>query len=703
MDSQYFVAGVTVIMVATVVMGFVGAIGSGYPLAVLGPRSGVAPVYAGMIASIVIAMPSEAGPEETFSTVIAGMMVATAVTGLTLFLLGHYRLGGLVRYIPYPVMGGFFAGIGYIFLVGGISVATNLPLDTETLARQIEPSVLMLSIPAAAFATITYIVNSRFGHWAIMPGAIVVAMVAFYVVLHISGLSMDDARLAGYLPDLQGATVSFPVLGVEAFEAVNWSAILPEVSAMATIAILSAIMLLLDVSGAEIVTNTDIDPDKELKVAGAANILNGAIGGFAGVHSASETALALKLGAKSRLMGVTFAAVTMVAIVIGTDMIGAVPSFILGGLLGFLGLGFFVDWVWKTRKDLPLMDYLVILAILVVIATIGLLEGVAFGFVVAVILFVITYSRLGVIKAEISGADHTSHVVRKLETREILNAEGARILIVKLQGFIFFGTADSMWATIRTRLTTNADTSDRQAIDYLVLDFEHVSRLDSSAIQTFLKLLRLAKRSDLALILTALNPREHARLAGVNFFSTEKSDDETKSRLAFDSLDEGVAWCETDILAHHEFKLETMQEPLNQRLAQMLENEAAADAIAPYFEKITAEAGTVLFRQGDLGDSLYILNSGCASVSLTTASVGERVIRIYLEGTLLGEMALYSQEPRSATVRIDEDSVLFKLPIDHFVAMQEELPLAAGLFHAHVVRLLSERLARANRELQQLS
>jgi len=59
------------------------------------------------------------------ATIIAAFMITTMITGLFLLLLGRLKLGNLVRYIPYPVSGGFFAGIGYIFVEGGITVATS--------------------------------------------------------------------------------------------------------------------------------------------------------------------------------------------------------------------------------------------------------------------------------------------------------------------------------------------------------------------------------------------------------------------------------------------------------------------------------------------------------------------------------------------------------------------------------------------------
>ncbi|MGJ3260148.1 MAG: SulP family inorganic anion transporter [Rhodospirillales bacterium] len=708
LPALYYLTGVTILLVATAICALVGAFFSGFWGAVIGPRSGIAPAYAGMVAAIAATMQtSGADPAATFATVIASMMTATAATGVILYLLGQFQLGGLVRYIPYPVMGGFFAGIGLIFLQGGTEVSVGLPLTAETLDRYLSQDGIRLLGPAFAFGLVTYLLQRRTGHWAVMPGTIVVAIGAFYAMLGSQSLALGDAIAAGWLPDVREASSHWPPLSFADIARIEWPLILSESGSIATIAMLSAIILLLEVSGVEIVGDCEIDPNRELKAAGAANVGNGFLGGFAGVHSASETALAVKMGAGSRVMGLAFAAGILATIALGTGFIGLIPNFVLGGLLVFLGLNFLVDWLWRNRRDIPKVDYLLILAILLVIATAGLLEGIAFGIAVATVLFVISYSRLGIIKAELNGRDHSSHVVRGIESRDLLAEEARRIHIVKLQGFIFFGTADSLLETLRRRLNEG-----NEPTDYLILDFKHVSRIDTSAVQAFAKLKRLAERNNLAVVLTDLAEREYARLDHIGFFTDYMSTTplratggtpDSRPRFALPFLDDGVAWCEEDILYRKSARRAGEAIPLEDQLTEVMGSRNAAARIAPYFEVLDMEAGAFLFYQGDPGDGLYMLSEGVASVVLGGDGGAERAIRIFQRGTLLGEMAIYTQAPRTAAVRVDEDSRLFRLSLDGFEAMQREAPRAAGLFHSYVVRLLAERLDRANREIQQLS
>ena len=129
------------------------------------PRSGLAPVFAAIVAGLYSLM-SDAGASVILPTLLMGIMVTSAVTGLFLILLGQLKLGNLVRYIPYPVMGGFFAGIGYIFIRGGLTVAMG---NTPGLNTLTDSHLIALGLPAIVFALVLYVVQNRIDHWSSFP------------------------------------------------------------------------------------------------------------------------------------------------------------------------------------------------------------------------------------------------------------------------------------------------------------------------------------------------------------------------------------------------------------------------------------------------------------------------------------------------------------------------------------------------------
>ena len=181
---------------------------------------------------------------------------------------------------------------------------------------------------------------------------------------------------------------------------------------------------------------------------------------------------------------------------------------VLGGVVVLLGLSFLVDWVLDARTRMPRRDYLVVLLILVSVAALGFLPGVAVGLVAAIALFVVDYSRIDVVKHTLSGATLHSSVDRDPRQNEILRREGGSIHILELQGFVFFGTANSLLERIRER----AGDAEQPRLHYLIIDFRRVNGLDSSAALAFDRIEQLAEADGFQLVYTAAGPKTLGRL-----------------------------------------------------------------------------------------------------------------------------------------------------------------------------------------------
>src|SRR5207302_6300063 len=102
--------------------------------------------------------------------------------------------------------------------------------------------------------------------------------------------------------------------------------------------------------------------------------------------------------------------------------------------------------------------------------------------------------------------------------------------------------------------------------------------------------------------------------------------------------------------------------------------------------------GSVIFEQGDDGDSLYIMASGRAKVAIKDEEGREKILSVYGEGDCFGEMALLSDQPRSATVTVVGDAEALRLPKEAF-----ERFLASNLnVMRQFVNLMSKRLAETS-------
>jgi SulP family sulfate permease len=687
-DQRLMVPGIAILLIGTLVTGLGGTLFSGYKAVVCSPRNGLIPVFAVIVSSIYVSFGSEysIGAE---ATIIVAIMVTTTFAGLFLLLLGRLKLGNLVRYIPYPVTGGFFAGIGYIFIQGGLTVASGRDANLGALT---DPQFIQLVTPAVVLALCLIIGKMFRDNRLSVPGILLLSVLLFYGVLAMGGISREQAAENGLLPIIESAGTLVPIFHWEYLQEVKWIAIWEQLGGIVVVALLCSMMLLLDVSGIELLAKQDLNPDHELEVMGYTNVVNGMLGGFPGVHDASDTALVDRLGGKDRLMGIVNSLLVAAAILAGTEFMELVPTFLLGGLLIYVGLEFLIDWVWKARDELPLSDYVVVILILVVIIFSDILQGVTFGFFVAIILFVVNYSKLSVIKIETNGSDHASNVDRDLETRELLNKEGHRVLIMVLQGFIFFGTADKLITAIRNRIME----LEGSKFDFLVLDFHHVSQLDTSAIVTFSKLAQLSDRIGFHIVISSADEKSIKQLVKHGFFTFG---DQPLERHYKDQLDTAVDWCERRILQDLNLNDEEKNLDLHDVLGRIAYEEADVKLLANFFAVENRKAGEYLFKEGDSGESLYFVGSGTVVVVLKIPRQAERILRKYKAGAILGEMAIYTGENRTASVRIENDACLFRLDKEKLEEMSRRFPASTAALHTYIVKVLSERLARANRNL----
>lgn len=687
-DPRLMVPGIAVLLMGTLVTGLGGSLFSDHKAVICSPRNGLVPVFAVMVSSIYISFDSQYSIAAE-ATIIAAIMVSTVVVGLFLLLLGRLKLGNLVRYIPYPVTGGFFAGIGYIFIQGGLTVAGGEQPSFEAVSNS---EFIQLVTPAVALA-LCLIMGKMFRDNALsVPAILFAAGLIFYAVLFLNEIGLDEAAANGLLPAIESTGSLIPVFNWDYVQEIRWMVIMEQADSIVVVALLCSVMLLLDVSGIELLAQKDLNPDHELQVMGYTNVVNGALGGFPGVHDVSDTALVETLGGKGRLTGFIYSTLMVAAILAGAEFMKIVPTFLLGGLLIYVGLEFLIDWVWKARDELPLSDYVVVILILIVIILSDILKGVTFGFFVAIILFVVNYSKLSVIKIETNGSDHASNVDRDLETRELLNKEGNRVLILVLQGFIFFGTADKLITSIRNRIKD----PEAYKVDFLVLDFHHVSQLDTSAIITFSKLAQLSDREGFHIVISGADDGSLKQLVKHGFFTFG---DQEWERVYKEQLDTAVDWCERSILA--DLKIDTGEHKLALAdvLGRIAYEESDVKLLSDFFVTENRKAGEYLFNEGDKGESLYFVGSGTVLVVLKALNQKERILRKYKSGTILGEMAIYTGENRTASVRIEEDAQLFRLDKEKLEEMSRKFPASTAALHTYIVRVLAERLGRANRNL----
>jgi sulfate permease, SulP family len=678
--------GIGMALFAALVFLVVVAVGSSLPGAIGSVQDVTAAVL--VVVAAGVAAQFQPGDPRLVGTVIAAVAITSLLTGLTLWVLGALRLGQLVRFVPYPVIGGFLAGTGWLLLTGGLGLLASRDVPLRNLGIWTDQSFLLLVLPGIAIALVL-LLGIRLGAGTnFLPIVCVAAIVLFYAVV-LLGPGVSAAEDGGWLlgPFPEGALWP-PDLALLA--AIDVEAIVSQVVGIITVVVLSAMALLLTISGLELSTGRELELDRELRVAGIANVVAAAGGGIPGYHGLSLTNLAYRTGAAVRATGLVAAGIVAVTLVFSGEIVALAPRPVVGGLVVFLGLAFLVEWLIDGWSRLLRTDYAVVVLILVVIATVGFLQGVAVGIAATIVLFLVSYTRADVVRHALDGAAYPSQVDRPPEDIERLAELGGAITILELQGFLFFGTAHRLLDLIRERLQESD-----QGVAFLVLDFRHVTGLDSSTVMSFQKAAQLALRHDATIVLSGLRGRVAEQVERGELAELDRVRVETE-------LDRAVQWCEDQLLASRRDAGADAITSLRERLSADLGSPELAERLLDYLDREEVAAGEVVIAQGERSRALYFLESGTLTAVLADAKGHTRRLRTMMPGTVVGEVAMYLDTPRSASVVAETDSVVSRLSGDALDRMQHDDPDLASALHQLLARQLASRLASTLRTIESL-
>jgi sulfate permease, SulP family len=606
---------------------------------------------------------------DVFLTVIAATLVVTILCGVVFVALGTLRLGNLVRFVPYPVVGGFLAGTGWLLLKGGLYVASGVEVHLRTIGLMLRSGSLKHWLPALAFGVILLLAVRIVQKPLVIPIVLAVGLALFAIGMLVTGSSIDTAREGSWLLGPFESARLWQPWTLRALSGADWSAVLGQWTGIVTAVLVAAIAILFNISGTEIVLHRDLDTNRELRDAGVLNVVSGALGGIPGYHALSLTALAERMSVDARAAGLVASLVPLAAVVFGASVIELIPRMIVGGVLVFLGLAFIVEWVWDKRRTLPKVEYVVALVILAGIIGKGFLFGVVIGLVLAIVLFAINYGRTELVHEVAFGETFRSNVDRPPDEREALRTQGDRVQILRVSGFVFFGAASGLLERIRKRVESGS-------LRFLLVDLRRATGMDSSAVMSFRKVAQLAQANGFELVFAGVPEPVMERLQRGGVVASE-------GVVRFEpDLDRGLQWCEDGLLQGA-----GVADGPSDALAGM------PQGLMRYLSRESLPEGAVLIRQNEPPDDVFVLEAGRLQVEMVTPE-GTRVrLRTVLPGVVVGEIALYSGVPRTADVVAERPSVVLRLSRPSIEQMEAAEPELAASLHRWLATTLSERLS----------
>jgi SulP family sulfate permease len=265
---------------------------------------------------------------------------------------------------------------------------------------------------------------------------------------------------------------------------------------------------------------------------------------------------------------------------------------------------------------------------------------------------------------------------------EVLHAQGASVLVVELQGALFFGSAE--------RLAQIVDSETARNTTVLLLELRRITEIDSTG----------------ARILGDIDAALGAR--GIRLALVLSGRTETAARLAdifrhdrfYPDIDRAIEWAEDELLQNAGAGSST-ELPLDRIPLLRDFSPDQTGRLRDWLEPVAWSAGHIIFRHGDPGSSLYLVTRGRASVHLLHDDGDIRLVT-FAAGAVFGELALLDRGPRSATITVDEDLAGFGLSEASFATLCQQQPDIAIKLLSALGRELSVRVRYANMTILQL-
>lgn len=467
-------------LLGAIVVGIVAALFGGTPAQVSGPTGPMTVVIAGMVAS---------------TTGDARLVfLAIILSGLLQIAFGVFRLGGLIHYIPYPVISGFMSGIGVIIVVLQLPQALGAPAvgNPVDAVKALPEAVGNLNGAALAIAAATIAIIYLMPRLTkVVPGTLV-ALIAMTVVAFAAGLEV---------PKLGEIPTGRPRLTIGG--GIDWS-MLPLVIAPAfTLALLASIDSLLTSLVADNVTKTKHDSNRELIGQGIGNLAAGLLGGLPGAGATMRTVVNVRSGGRGPLAG-AFHGVFLLAVLLGLSPLAAqIPHPVLAGILITVGIGIIDYKGLKHLTKVPVGDAAVMATVLVLTVFVDLITAVGVGMVMASLLLMKRVSD-----EDPATPSPLAELVGRLPwIPEMDLPEEVRdgIHVVHVEGSLFFGNAGQLQRRLRglTHLRV------------IVLDMERCRYVDQSGAYALAELVEELALSETTVVIAGLGEQPTRVLARV--------------------------------------------------------------------------------------------------------------------------------------------------------------------------------------------
>lgn len=480
------------------------------PLSIaLALASGVEPacgVYTAIAAGFVVSLLGGsriqiAGPTAAFATIVAGIVasqgmdglfLATIMAGIMLILMGIFKLGGLIKFIPYTITTGFTSGIAVTILVGqikdflGITYADGVkPIETiEKLAANIEAigTFRWEALLVGAVCLAILIFYPKFEKR--IPPSLIAVIAGVLMVKYIPGLD-NGVSTIGELYTIPAGLPKVDFAGMD-FSFAKIAAVFPDAF---TIAILAAIESLLSCVVADSMVNSKHNPNAELVAQGAGNIASVLFGGIPATGAIARTAANANNGGRTPISGMVHSVVLLLVLLFMMPYAGLIPMPTIAAILFMVAYNM-SEWrkFVSVVKTAPKSDMIVMLATFILTVIFDLVIAIEVGMILAAMLFMKRMSE----ETAVTGWKYVDAENDKDSLD--LKVVPQNVRVYEISGPMFFGAADKI-----------LDVTFKDFTRCLVLRMRAVPAIDATAMNSLENLYKKCKAKNIELVLSHVN------------------------------------------------------------------------------------------------------------------------------------------------------------------------------------------------------
>jgi sulfate permease, SulP family len=680
-------------ILGTTALGLVASLAGGTKRLITAPCAPAAAV----LSAFVIQQVALGTPD---TTVLLLLVVLALMTGVLQVVFGFVGLGGLIKYMPYPVVSGYLSGVGLIIIGSQVPKFLGAPTGATVWHALTAPAMWLWQSIVIGIVTIAVMVLAPRVTKAV-PAAILALLAGTACYF---GLSLiDPAMLVLDKNPLVIGAMGGSGGGFTESMAARWQGVqglgLGDLRGLLVPALTLAVLLSIDTLKTCVVldalTRSRHNSNRELIGQGLGNVTASLIGGMPGAGQMGATMVNMSSGAISRMSGVIEGVLALIAFLLLGNLIAWVPVAALAAILIVVGVRMIDRHSLQFLKSKStIFDFAVILAVVTVALTVGLIPASATGVLLAIVLFIREQIGGQIVRRKIYGNQSFSKQIRLHDDMTILEQRGDQAVIFELQGSLFFGTANQMYTNLEPEI---------KARKYILLDMARVQTIDVTAAHMLEQIRDMMAEKGGFLVFAKLphnlpSGRDMQQYIDQMGLAPYKS-----AARIFDELDAAQEWVENRILK--EAALERAEEKLldlNELGLFKGRKEETLAALELRLDKRSFKAGERIFARGDAGDELFLIRKGSVRIMLTLAGGQTHHVSSFGRGDFFGEMAFLDGEARSADAVAFTDLDLFVLSRKTFDSFADEHKKASLKLMEGLASTLASRLRYANTELRAL-